>query len=46
MVYIYFRTEKVEIHKIEYMSLLKNQLFKALPIKQGEERVWLLGIHD
>ena len=37
MVYLYFRTEKVVIHKIEYMSLLKNQLFKALPITQGGE---------
>lgn len=35
MVYLYFHTEKVEIHKIEYRNLLKNQLFKALPIKTG-----------
>ena len=35
MVYLYFHTEKVDLHKIEYSNSLENQLFKALPIKRG-----------
>ena len=37
MVYLYFHTEKVDLHKIEYSNSLENQLFKALPIKRGGE---------
>ena len=37
MVYLYFRTEKVEIHKIEYTNILKMNYLKHFLFKRGGE---------
>ena len=37
MVYLYFRTEKVEIHNIEYTNILKINYLKHFLFKRGGE---------